>query len=194
MKDVVLVVEGGGSSELNNVFREAIDRLLNEQKTRVRKARKHWKTIPAGGRFAAWDKFLDMKSAFPDALVLLLVDSEGPTSDSEWMRSVWFSRAKEQPTLFFMVQCMEAWIIADGQHLEESFSHLKAGSLPKRPPEECSPEELRRALQVATQNCGWGPYEKRHGPLLLSSVRPEVVVQRCPSARAFLDGLDRLLA
>ena len=146
------------------------------------------------GRDHAYEAFLDKTRQNPDALVLLLVDSEDSPLDPDWAKSVWATRAKQEPTLFFMVRCMEAWIVADGPSLTTTYpGKFQEGALPKRPPEECAPEELRQALRTATQNGGIGRYEKRHDPILLAMVRPEIVARRCPSAKAFLEGLDELL-
>lgn len=194
MKNVILVVEGGGSPRLDVALRQAIDVFLAGAKAKVRAARQHWDTLAGGGRDDAYDKFLDLSAKNPDSLVLLLVDSEGATNDSEWTKSIWSTRSQREPKLFFMVQCMEAWIVADSPSLVQSYrGKFKDGPLPKRPPEECSPEELRRALGAATKDCGLGSYEKRHGPILLAKVRPEEVVKRCPSAKTFIEGLDTLL-
>lgn len=190
MKEVILIVEGGGNRQVDANLRDAIDLFVAPLKTRVRNANRRWRTIPGYGRDDAYQEFLDRTKNNPESLVVLLVDSEG-TMDA--LPAKWVARLQEEPRLFFMVQCFEAWIVADAQGLEAGLPGLKAGRLPKRPPEECSPEELRRDLQAATQDCGWGPYKKKHGPLLLALVRPEVVAKQCPSARAFLDRLNRLL-
>ncbi len=185
MKDVILVVEGSGNCDLDRSFRIAIDGFLEGMKARVRRAGKHWQTVPGGGRDDAYDLFLDQTKKHTDALVLLLVDSEASTSDPTWSGSRWARRPKKERRIFFMVRCMEAWIVSDQERLEQSHSGLKKGSLPKGPPESYSPEDLRKALEAATKECGFGSYEKRHCPLLLESVRD------CCRALSFGQGVPR---
>ena len=92
-----------------------------------------------------------------------------------------------------MVQCMEAWIVADPDTLESFFKQkFKKDSLPKRPNLEDVPKaDLYETLKNATKDTQKGEYGKiKHASKLLLVIDPEKVAQRCPRFSIFREWLS----
>jgi hypothetical protein len=117
-----------------------------------------------------------------DDFVILLVDSEGPVeAPSAWahlhVRDEWERPAgtiEDQARL--MVQCMEAWFLADREALIEFYGQgFLAGSLPGQPNIEQIPKPfLFRKLKQASKPTTKGSYDKtRHAFALLARIDPQ---------------------
>ena len=125
---VKIYVEGGGVGELSlkrcqDGFRRFFERLLP--------GKEHVRVRPCGGRADAWRDFkIANDLAKPGEYVILLVDSEGPVGanisawDYLWGRKEdkWEKpKEAEDDQAHLMVQCMEAWFMADR---EAAVKHL----------------------------------------------------------------------
>ena len=104
-------------------------------------------------------KFAQHRKLYPDALIVLLMDSEGPVpaTTSVWpfltnrggiVKPDW----ADETNLYLMVQCVEAWIVADPDALSSHYkSNLNPNKLPKRTKLEEEPKaEIQRKLKLAT--------------------------------------------
>ena len=87
-----------------------------------------------------------------------------------------------------MVQCMEAWIVADPDKLEEFYKQqFKKNTLPKRNNlEEEAKTDIYEKLKSATKDTQKGEYGKiKHASKLLEVIRPDTVAVRCPRFKIF---------
>lgn len=77
-----------------------------------------------------------------------------------------------------MVQCMEAWFLADRAALEEYYGQgFKSQSLPRNPKIEDIPkQDLMQGLEAATRETTKGNYHKtKHGFEILERIDPSKV-------------------
>ncbi len=198
---VKLYVEGGTQDSAldRSLCRQAFSRFFAGD---PRLKGKLPRTVPCGGRKAAYDAFLTaVKNPRPQELPLLLVDSESPVSDGI---TVWQHLARrvddnwEKPETvngeqaFLMVQVMETWFIADRPTLLEFFGpNFRPNAIPKWQNLEQVPKaDIYGALQLATAACGQKTYSKGNLSFaLLAQISPVKVQESSPHARALFDQL-----
>ena len=160
------------------------------------------RVVACGSRQRAYDQFCAaVDEAEADSFIVLLVDSEAAVavSDSPWehlrKRDNWTQpSAAVDDSAQLMVQCMEAWFVADRQSLGAYFGKdFKAAALPKRDDVEAiARSDLERTLRQATRLCskGKGIYRKgRHSFELLECLDPSKVMESSPHARRLIDML-----
>lgn len=94
-----------------------------------------------------------------------------------------------------MVQCMEAWFLADEDALERFFGDgFKAKALPKHEDiEKVYKKDLFAKLQSATRGTkSKGPYDKgAHGFKILASLDPNKVIAASKHAKRLFDTLQQ---
>ena len=194
----VLYVEGGGESkalrtECRKGFRKFLERAgLGGRMPRI---------SACGSRQQAYKDYRGaVGHAKSDEFMVLLVDSEGPVAvDSDaWshlnQRDNWERPPKAQDDCaHLMVQCMEAWFLADRDALAEYFgSGFKLNALPRRAEVEQVPKaDLERGLRRATRDCRpKGAYDKgSHSFDILGRIDPNKVTQSSPYANQFVEAL-----
>ncbi len=131
-----------------------------------------------------------------DDFIILLVDSEGPVgAPSAWAhliaRDGWqppVGATEDQAQL--MVQCMEAWFLADREALTEFYGQgFLEGSLPGQPNiEQILKRSLLPMLEHASRPTLKGPYHKtRHGFALLALINPQRVREASAHASRLFD-------
>ena len=139
------------------------------------------RVIACGSRQQTFNDFKKAVDEDPTDFVILLVDSEGPVDvPSSWghlhARDKWQRPAAaidEQAHL--MVQCMEAWFLADPDALIKFYGQgFLAGSLPAQPNIEQIPKRsLLPVLKHASKQTTKGSYHKtRHAFALLALIDP----------------------
>jgi len=195
MQGLRIFVEGGGN---DNDTRSRCRRAFSKLTERAGFAGKMPSFIACGGRQRAYDMFVTACKAGEESL--LLVDSEGPVAQQgspwehvrtregdRWTRP---NGARDED-LHFMVECMEAWIVADRAALRTHYgSRLQDNALPSnnRPPERVPKRDLLHALDNATRNVG--DYAKgKDAFTLLALVNPGVL--SCWWAKRFFAELER---
>jgi hypothetical protein len=196
---VWVFVEGGGNS---NNEQKAIREGFAELFKNALVGRAKPSVIASGGRdqaFRAWERALRTD---PAVLSLLLVDSEGPiphgidpwehvskrVGDTHWQKPPHI----DDDRLFFMVQTMEAWFMADKQALISFYGtkHFQVTALPDRPDVENIPkQEVEKTLAHASRDTTKGAYEKSHGFALIALLDPAKVRAASPHAARFFDKL-----
>ena len=72
----------GGSAGQRLEARQGFDGLLESVKSKARAKRLGWKPVCSGGGQAAYEAFINAMSTNPDAINVLLVDSEAPIAHS----------------------------------------------------------------------------------------------------------------
>jgi hypothetical protein len=185
-----IYVEGGGDRTVTSAL---CRRAFSEFFKKIVPEGRRPKVIACGSRNDTFDDFRIALLKHPEAVVLLLVDAEGPVHEGS---SVWAhlkSRDRwEQPTratdenAHLMVQCMEAWILADERTLKDYFGQgFSTSALPRRPDiEQIQKAEVFQALKDATRHVKTkGEYHKtRHGFDLMTRIDPEKVRRASPHA------------
>ena len=157
---------------------------------------------PCGSRQRAYKKFCTaIDEAEAGSFIVLLVDSEAGVTvgDSPWehlkKRDKWVQpSAAADDSAQLMVQCMEAWFIADRQSLSDYFGKdFKDAALPKRDDVEAiAKDDLLRTLKQATRSCSKGSYSKgRHSFELLGCLDPSKVMDASHHAKLLIDTLKR---
>ena len=160
------------------------------------------KIIACGSREDAFRRFQTALRENKTSFCILLVDSEAPL---EVEKGIWHHlnrydnwdlpvRASEENAQL-MVQCMETWLLADGDALSAFY---KQGFLPKHLPkrmnsESISKKEVFQVLDQATRFSGTkGAYKKgSHAFKILSLINPEIVSRRAPHAARLLETLKK---
>ena len=205
MTGVTIYMEGGGDSRhLRAELRQGMDGFLAALKNQVRSKRRTWKLIPCGGRQEAYEAFVNARRRPAGAeIIVLLVDSEGPVATAtraQYLRmrqsDQWDLIGVAEDTIHLMIQCMEAWIIADPEALAAYFGHyFNASALPNhRNLEEASKLDVAQALANATRHTTKGAYQKiRDASALLRRIDPNKVSARCPSCKRMFTELGALI-
>ena len=194
---VRVYVEGGGDSRRNDTatacrrgFRELFEKLgLPARRLSV---------IASGGRRQTYRDFCKAVRQQTGDLIILLVDSEGPVvAPGAWAhlhaRDGWQPPADTtEDQAHLMVQCMEAWFLADREALTHFYgAEFLAGSLPGQPNVEQIPKpDLVPRLEHASEHTSKGPYHKtQHGFALLALIDPQKVRQASLHASRLFDVL-----
>ena len=187
----MVLLEGGDveSSESLGRCREGFRRLLEKCGFSGRMPR----LKACGSRQSAYENFVAIYASQSSLdYIALLIDSEDPVAniDETWrhlnQRDGWQRPAGAQnDQVLFMVTCMETWIVADRQTLNQHFgSPLQTSALPPlNNLEGRSRQDVQDRLERATRDCP-GPYSK--GPKsfeILGKLNPDVLEQRLPSFR-----------
>ena len=163
--------------------------------------------VASGSRQEAFDNFSrGVNEQQSDDILLLLVDSEAPVESgvTVWnhLASVEGSRWKRPRGItddqaFLMVQCMEAWFLADRDALKSYFGQYFNESAFKkwRDIETVAKPRVFDALKRVTSGCS-KPYTKAtKGKLsfeLLGMIDPSKVQDASPHVRELLDRLAEL--
>ncbi len=199
---VTVFVEGGGDTrELRSRCRKGFSKFFLRAGLENRMPR----IVACGGRDKAYDKFRhSLDTSVDDHIAILLVDSEErvgrrgrPWShlqrrDKEWKQPPGATDDQAQ----LMVQCMEAWFLADRECLAKFFGgDFTQEALPGGSDiEGIAKEDVMAGLKKATRHCR-KPYHKgRHSFVLLEKIDPKKVADASPHVKRLLDFLDRVCA
>ena len=194
---IQLFVEGGGHRNfLNAQCRKAFQAFLRKAGLAGNLPR----VFASGSRQQAYRDFLNaLDTAHAGEFIVLLVDSESPVAEGAgpWLhlknRDNWDRPAGAMDeNAHLMVQCMEAWFLADKDALAGYFgSGFNPNALPGRPGiEEVSKSEIEQGLKMASRNCKKGRYAKgSHSFGILAELDPDKVTGASPHAKRFISTL-----
>ena len=201
---VKIYVEGGGDA---SALKRECRRGFTEFFRRAGLAGRMPRVVACGSRGDAFDDFRTAVRNSPgDQFIMLLVDSEEgvAASDEPWQhvskRDGWTRPARAaEDSLCLMVQCMEAWFVADRDCLTAYYGQgFDLQRLPGRPEVERIPKaDLYEALDSATRNCTKGRYGRSKGRdsfSILATVDPSKVAVASPHARRLLQTLQEAVA
>ena len=198
MKVKVYVEGGGDGKSLRTKCREGFSSFF----AKANFAGRMPQIIACGGRKSAFDKFRTAwESRKAEEFIILLVDSEDPVADGAgpWLhlrtRDGW-ERPDEatDENAHLMVQCMEAWFLADKDNLAAYFGHgFNRNALPGRQEiEDVAKDDVFRGLKNATRQCKKGDYGKgRHSFDILEQTDPAKVVDASPHASRLVETLQQ---
>lgn len=186
VNEIRIYAEGGGDQRFGKAaVQEGFSKFLSPLKEMARKHHIRWYIVACGSRQAAFDAFGIALQQHRDAFNVLLVDAEGPVSQSPWAhlqdRDHWPTQNISDDHCHLMVQAMEAWIIADLEILREFYGQgFNPNPIPRRDNlEMIGKPDLESALRLSTQNTQKGEYHKiRHGPKILALVDAAKVCRR----------------
>ena len=196
MKIKVYVEGGGDGKSLRTKCRQGFSSFFAKSNLAGRMPQ----IIACGGRNSAFDKFRTaLGSRNAEEFIVLLVDSENPVADAS---SSWLHLRKcdgwEKPdeatdeNAHLMVQCMEAWFLADKDNLAAYFGHgFNRDALPgRREIEDVAKGDVLEGLKNATRQCKKGEYGKgRHSFDILEQTDPANVMAASPHARRLVETL-----
>ncbi len=204
VKEVAIYLEGGGDSAQQKAeLRTGMDALLDPEKRAARDKELRWRMIPCGGREQTFDAFHNaLQQSDEETLLILLVDSEDPigqeSKDKEknadarvqhlTQRDQWDLSGADPKQVHLMVQCMEAWIVADQEALAAFYGkRFHANSLPNRLNLEEEPKaDLLKKLKKSTEKTQKGEYAKiKHASKLLEKIDRAKVGKRCSRFATF---------
>lgn len=202
-RQIKLYVEGGGEHQrdLADSCRRGFSEFFGKMGFL-----KHPRIIACGTRRQAYEDFCTaVKQANSEDLIFLLVDSEDPVSgnspwdhlyqrkEDRWRKPSGVS--DEQAHL--MVQCMEAWFLADRDALVKYFKKgFSQAALPAvaRPIEEISRYEAYDSLKKSTKDRGKNVYEKGRDSFgILGLIDPQKVTIASAWAKRLEDTLRKNL-
>ena len=157
------------------------------------------RVISCGARKQTYDRFrAALTKATNDDFIVLLVDSERPVMDAPWPHLKNCDNWDKPPgatddNAHLMVQCMEAWFMADKETLAEFFgTGFNEGGLPARLDVEGIPkDDINSGLRMATRQCQpKGEYHKaQHSFAILGRLNPQKVIKASPYARRLVNTL-----
>ncbi len=178
VSEIRIYVEGGGDQRSGKAsVQEGFSKFLSSLKEMAREHHIRWYVVACGSRQSTFNAFDIALRQHPDAFNVLLVDAEGPVTQSAWEhledRDHWPIRGIPDDHCHLMVQVMEAWAVADLETLRRFYGQgFNQNSIPGQEDVELiAKADLERALIQATRNTQKGEYHKiRHGPKILALV------------------------
>jgi hypothetical protein len=210
--EIAIYVEGGGTSAQQKAeLRQGLDALLEPQKRAAQGKKVRWKLVCCGSRYEAFRAFKNASTQAPGVTTVLLVDSESPFSPVAGtaqqaaqarishlaQRDAWNFDDLVAERVHLMVQCMEAWIVADPQAMEAYYGQgFAPNQLPRRQNLEEEPKlDIYAKLARATEGTQKGAYGKiKHASQLLGRIAPGKVAQRCRHFSVLTEWLNEVIA
>lgn len=193
-----IYVEGGGDT---NALRTKCRRGFSEFFRKAGLEGRMPRVVASGGRQEAFEDFCtSLGKARTGDFIALLVDSEAPipAGSNPWMhlkaRDNWDRPATAtDDNAHLMVQCMEAWFLADKDNLAAFFGNgFNRNALPSRADvENIAKTQALDGLRSATRLCDpEGEYGKgRHSFDILARLDPQKVVAASAYAKRLVDTL-----
>lgn len=196
--NVKVYVEGGGDTNaLKTRCRQGFSEFFRKAGLEGRMPR----IVASGGRQQTFDDFCTaLKKSGVDDFIILLVDSEAPVAagTGSWShlkaRDNWNKpAAATDENAHLMVQCMEAWFLADKDTLAAFFGGgFNRNALPSRTDvENISKHDLFNGLKNATRHCNKkGEYGKgKHSFDILAQIDISKVTAASPFAQCLVNTL-----
>jgi hypothetical protein len=197
--EIRIYLEGGGDkSHTKTAIREGFTKFLQPQQAAARQLR--FRVIPCGSRNDAFANFTKALRDHPEAALILLVDSEAPVMGGRWdhlqKQDGWRPGKLSDNVCHFMVQSIEAWLVADPETLGAYYGQgFNQNALPKRKDVEAIPkDQLLQRLNRATAKTQKGSYKKiHHCADLLARLNRDRIRQRAKHCDLLFGTLESLI-
>jgi Glu-tRNA(Gln) amidotransferase subunit E-like FAD-binding protein len=196
LTEIRIYAEGGrpGSEALLRLAFNAFFQPLLDQ---ARAKRIRWQVIAGQSRNRTFRNFRNGLTDHPDAVNILLVDSEEQVKTVNEViahlqaRDGWDMRDVDNEHCHLMVCMMESWIVADRDTLARHF-RKKPSAISDYPNIETVPkDEINRVMAAVSQD----RYDKiQDGLRLLAALDPTVVQQKAAHCRRLFDTLGQIIA
>jgi hypothetical protein len=195
---ITIYVEGGGDTEAQKSrCRRAFIKFFEEAGFKGKMPT----IIACGGRSIAYKDFCNaMKNMAEDSLPILLVDSESAMlASTKWAHlnkrigDIWDKPENATENhVFLMVECMEAWFMADKEAIKDYFN---IAALPAHSNiEAISKHDLMKRLELASkQKRGIGYSKGNDSFKILALINPYKVMDASPKAKELIEHLMRVL-
>ena len=194
-----LYVEGGGHKTQQARCRKAFRVFFEKAGLQGRLPR----VFASGSRNNAYEDFCTALADEKVDFAILLVDSEVAVNSNvaswSYLRQTGWDKltAAHDDQVHLMVQCMEAWFLADPRSLENYFGrNFSADDLPKEGNVEAiSKKDLLDGIKSATQKTRNGKaYHKGNDSFkILQMLNPELICEASPRAKRLIDVLRQKL-
>jgi hypothetical protein len=190
VSEIRIYVEGGGDhSDTKAKFRQGMSQFLDELKKLAQERNIRWSIIACGSRNSTLQDFRSALNSHPQALNVLLVDTEAPVTASTCVahlqnRDSWNMTGIAEKQCYLMVEVMENWFLADVDTLADFYGQRfnQNAIPPTQNVEQIAKSAVETALTNATRNTQKGEYHKiRHGTQLLAKINPVLVCNRAPN-------------
>ncbi|MCX6647140.1 MAG: DUF4276 family protein [bacterium] len=198
-RNVEIFIEGGGEGKTRHNLRLGFSEFIGGFSTLSGRSDKP-RINCCGSRDKAFEKFYDEVIKNPSQISLLLVDSEGPVTQSpvDHLRSRdnWDFSGIDPDHVHLMVQAMEAWFMTDKDALKEYFKQgFKENALPRRPDvEEIPKDDLKASLNNAASSTTKGEYrEIRDGSEILKLINRDKI-KTTKHGKFFFDKLEEIFS
>jgi hypothetical protein len=186
VREIRIYIEGGGDrSDTRAAIRAGFSCFLDPLCQLARTRGLRWFITACGSRNEAFKNFSTAVETYPDAFLVLLVDSEAPVIGGPWShlqeQDGWSSGGLRDEHCHLMVQTVEAWLVTDPDTLARYYGQdFRRNALPRRDDVEAIPkDQLYSSLERATADTQKGPYHKiRHCADLLGRLDRNRVRQR----------------
>jgi len=195
MVEIRIYVEGGGDGKnTKDTFRQGMSQFLQ------RLTGKKITCVVCGKRNAAYRDFKNALRSHPDAINLLLVDSEDFVKVSSAKqhlinRDSWDLSGIDEDNIHLMVQVMESWLIADIDTLAEYYGQeFNRNAIPRNNNvEEISKAAIESALKRATERTKKREYHKiNHGPKILAMIDVSIVRKKAPYCECLFEKITNI--
>ncbi len=194
---IKVFVEGGGETNLlRRKCRQGFSKFFSKTGLEGRMP----SIVASGSRRNAFDDFrAALRNPGKYDFIVLLVDSEGPVTTGPWQHLKKKPDNWDQPSgttddqVHLMVQCMEAWFLADKESLVAYYGNdFNQHALPARQDiENIAKNDVLNSLKNATSSVSKGEYGKgRHSFDILGLIDPIKVIAASPQAKRLVDTLN----
>lgn len=181
--------------EGDDALRPGFHRFFSEIVENARSRKCRFRLIAANGTPA--QDYLDGFKANPAACNVLLLDSDEPITGNAMELCAKKGLASHCGSVFWMVQVMESWFLADPASLRTYYGNEFQESALKGNPnvEQIAKSYVVARLKAATKSTRKKEYDKTgHAPDLLASIRPEIVQASSAHCKLLFDTLRAKLA
>ena len=201
MRDIRLYIEGGGDSKKTSTpLRRGFHAFFSSIREMATQKRIRFNLIMGGSASETCKDFFEAGRANPEAVTLLLLDSDCPVSPAQedylFLRQAHGCQVSKD-SCHLMVQIMEAWFLTDLEALKNFYGNdFNERKIPGNPRvEEVDKGQILNGLKEATQNTRKKSYHKiHHASELLALIDPAKVRQAAPHCDRLLTALEELVA